>query len=74
MSEKSQRGANVFIPEIHLQPPFQPGSSPVHLLSRFMVKFFVNFNMVSLYMYKYIHTYIKMLVFIIYRCGMIQVW
>lgn len=45
MSEKSQHGANVFIPEIHLQPPFQPGSSPVHLLSRFMVKFFVNYNM-----------------------------
>ncbi|XP_060817522.1 WD repeat and HMG-box DNA-binding protein 1 [Bombus pascuorum] len=37
VSEKSQRDANVFIPEIHLQPPFQPGSSPVHLLSRFMV-------------------------------------
>lgn len=41
MSEKSQRDTNVFIPEIHLQPPFQPGSSPVHLLSRFMVKFFI---------------------------------
>lgn len=25
------------IPEINLQAPFQPGSSPVHLLSRFMV-------------------------------------
>ena len=36
-SEKSQHDANVFAPEIHLQPPFQPGSSPVHLLSRFMV-------------------------------------
>ena len=25
------------IPEINLQAPFQPGSSPIHLLSRFMV-------------------------------------
>ncbi|XP_054000831.1 WD repeat and HMG-box DNA-binding protein 1 [Hylaeus anthracinus] len=32
-----QRDANIFTPEVHLQPPFQPGSSPVHLLSRFMV-------------------------------------
>ncbi|KZC07659.1 PREDICTED: WD repeat and HMG-box DNA-binding protein 1 [Dufourea novaeangliae] len=34
---KSQHDTNVFAPEINLQPPFQPGSSPVHLLSRFMV-------------------------------------
>ncbi|XP_014610650.1 PREDICTED: WD repeat and HMG-box DNA-binding protein 1-like [Polistes canadensis] len=26
-----------FMPEIRIQPPFQPGSSPIHLLSRFMV-------------------------------------
>lgn len=38
-SEKSHHDANVFAPEIHLQPPFQPGASPVHLLSRFMVNF-----------------------------------
>lgn len=25
------------LPEINLQEPFQPGSSPVHLLSRYMV-------------------------------------
>ncbi|XP_043253112.1 WD repeat and HMG-box DNA-binding protein 1 [Colletes gigas] len=31
------QNANVFGPEIHLQPPFQPSSSPLHLLSRFMV-------------------------------------
>ncbi|XP_029056611.2 WD repeat and HMG-box DNA-binding protein 1 isoform X1 [Osmia bicornis bicornis] len=36
-SEKSQHDVNVLSPEIHLQPPFQPGSSPLHLLSRFMV-------------------------------------
>ncbi|XP_012148705.2 WD repeat and HMG-box DNA-binding protein 1 [Megachile rotundata] len=36
-SEKSQHDVNVLPPEVHLQPPFQPGSSPVHLLSRFMV-------------------------------------
>ncbi|XP_031834526.2 WD repeat and HMG-box DNA-binding protein 1 isoform X1 [Nomia melanderi] len=29
--------ATDFTPEINLQPPFQPGSSPAHLLSRFMV-------------------------------------
>lgn len=29
-----------FMPEIRIQPPFQPGSSPIHLLSRFMVKLF----------------------------------
>ncbi|KAK1131589.1 hypothetical protein K0M31_017882 [Melipona bicolor] len=28
---------NTFVPEVHLQPPFQPSSSPLHLLSRFMV-------------------------------------
>lgn len=39
LSEKSKHDTNAFIPEIHLQSPFQPGSSPVHLLSRFMVKF-----------------------------------
>lgn len=39
ISEKSKHDTNTFIPEIHLQSPFQPGSSPVHLLSRFMVKF-----------------------------------
>ncbi|XP_047354511.1 WD repeat and HMG-box DNA-binding protein 1 isoform X1 [Vespa velutina] len=26
-----------FMPEIRIQPPFQPGSSPIHLLSRFMM-------------------------------------
>ncbi|KAI4502565.1 hypothetical protein M0802_002477 [Mischocyttarus mexicanus] len=26
-----------FMPEVRIQPPFQPGSSPIHLLSRFMV-------------------------------------
>ncbi|OAD56165.1 WD repeat and HMG-box DNA-binding protein 1 [Eufriesea mexicana] len=36
VSEKSY-DANAFTPEIHLQLPFQPGSSPKHLLSRFMV-------------------------------------
>lgn len=36
-SVKPQHDANIFAPEIHLQLPFQPGSSPVHLLSRFMV-------------------------------------
>lgn len=40
-SEKSQHDVNVLPPEIHLQPPFQPGSSPLHLLSRFMVNFFL---------------------------------
>lgn len=39
LSEKSKHDTNTFIPEIHLQSPFQPGSSPAHLLSRFMVKF-----------------------------------
>lgn len=29
-----------FMPEIRIQPHFQPGSSPIHLLSRFMVKLF----------------------------------
>lgn len=37
LSEKSKHDTNTFIPEIHLQSPFQPGSSPAHLLSRFMV-------------------------------------
>lgn len=27
------------LPEINLQEPFQPGSSPAHLLSRYMVPF-----------------------------------
>lgn len=36
-SEKSKHDRNVFAPEINLQPPFQPGSSPLHVLSRFMV-------------------------------------
>lgn len=33
--------ANTFVPEVHLQPPFQPSSSPLHLLSRFMVTLFL---------------------------------
>ncbi|CAK9804293.1 WD repeat and HMG-box DNA-binding protein 1 [Anthophora quadrimaculata] len=37
VSEKLQPDTNILGPEIHLQPPFQPGSSPTHLLSRFMV-------------------------------------
>ncbi|XP_076761304.1 WD repeat and HMG-box DNA-binding protein 1 isoform X2 [Xylocopa sonorina] len=37
VSVKSQQDTNAIVPEIHLQPPFQPGSSPTHLLSRFMV-------------------------------------
>ncbi|XP_076276688.1 WD repeat and HMG-box DNA-binding protein 1 [Lasioglossum baleicum] len=36
-SVKQQIEANIFGPAINLQPPFQPGSSPSHLLSRFMV-------------------------------------
>ncbi|XP_076237790.1 WD repeat and HMG-box DNA-binding protein 1 [Calliopsis andreniformis] len=36
-SEKPEQEVNVLAPEIHLQPPFQPGSSPIHLLSRFMI-------------------------------------
>ncbi|XP_033334142.2 WD repeat and HMG-box DNA-binding protein 1 isoform X2 [Megalopta genalis] len=36
-SVKQQIEANIFTPEFNLQPPFQPSSSPAHLLSRFMV-------------------------------------
>ena len=45
---------NTFVPEVHLQPPFQPSSSPLHLLSRFMVKFFY----CSIVKYIQIHTHI----------------
>ncbi|KAG7206975.1 hypothetical protein KM043_000866 [Ampulex compressa] len=36
-SEKIRHTTKSPAPEIYLQPPFQPGSSPAHLLSRFMV-------------------------------------
>ncbi|XP_066591186.1 WD repeat and HMG-box DNA-binding protein 1 isoform X2 [Prorops nasuta] len=37
-SATSVKQSNVknYVPEVNLQPPFQPGSSPDHLLSRFM--------------------------------------
>ncbi|KAK2582311.1 hypothetical protein KPH14_004650 [Odynerus spinipes] len=37
ISEKVQDDIKTFVPEKRIQPPFQPGSSPIHLLSRFMM-------------------------------------
>lgn len=67
-SEKLPYNTKAFMPNVKLQSSFQPGSTPSHLLSYFMVRYN---NNAYIFMYTLIVTSIELnLVFGVCRCGM----